>query len=212
MSARGVGEYEFNRPFVLALKSRLEAYGYEQTITLNEEGRDLSLSERVAAIGAEKTGILISIHHDSVQEKFLEIWEYQGQQHRYSDRYHGFSLFVSDKGAEPLESRDLATRIGLAIKAAGFVPSLHHAEKIPGEGRSLLDARIGLFGFDSLAILKAAQIPAVLIEVGIIVNRQEELIAGSPNFRVLYAEAIERGIRSYCSSRFGGESAPNYVP
>ena len=48
MSARGVGEYEFNRPFVLALKSRLEAYGYEQTITLNEEGRDLSLSERVA--------------------------------------------------------------------------------------------------------------------------------------------------------------------
>jgi N-acetylmuramoyl-L-alanine amidase len=51
---------------------------------------------------------------------------------------------------------------------------LHHAEKIPGEGRHLMNKDLGLYEFDGLVVLKTAPMPAVLLECGVIVNRGEE--------------------------------------
>ena len=44
-----------------------------------------------------------------------------------------------------------------------------------GENKGLVDAEKGIYKYNELVILKEASMPAVLIECGIIVNRDEEL-------------------------------------
>ena len=64
-----------------------------------------------------------------------------------------------------------------------FLPTLHHAEKIPGEGRKLMDKDLGLYEFDDLIVLKTAAMPAVLLECGVIVNRSEEASLQTPEIQ-----------------------------
>lgn len=80
----------------------------------------------------------------------------------------------------------------------GFTPSLHHAEKISGEGRELLDPKKGIYVFDDLVVLKTAAMPAVLLECGIIVNRQEELRLDSPEYQDKMVMAVTAGIKKAC--------------
>ena len=62
-------------------------------------------------------------------------WTVDGKPQRYSDAFHGYSVFVSDKKAHAADSRRFGALIGEAMLEARFSPSLHHAEMIPGESR-----------------------------------------------------------------------------
>ena len=46
--------------------------------------------------------------------------------------------------------------------------------------RELLDADAGVYRYDQLIVLRMTRMPAVLLEAGSIVNRQEELELGAP--------------------------------
>ena len=78
--------------------------------------------------------------------------------------------------------------------ARGFSPTLHHAEKIPGEGRNLVDRNLGLYEFDDLVVLKTAAMPAVLLECGVIVNRSEEASLQKPEVQQRIADAAAEAI------------------
>ena len=45
--------------------------------------------------------LLLSIHHDSVPDRFLEKWDYNGKPKTFSDRFKGHSIFVSDDNLDP---------------------------------------------------------------------------------------------------------------
>jgi N-acetylmuramoyl-L-alanine amidase len=165
---------------------------------INEAGREISLGQRADLVAAIGTGVFLSIHHDSVQPVYLSQWTVDGRGQRYSDIFRGFSLFVSFRGADPDASRDLAGRIGESMRSAGFRPSLHHGEAIKGENRPILDATNGIYRFDGLAVLRAALGPALLIEVGIIVNRDEELALESSEHRSRAIAAIIAGLNAFC--------------
>lgn len=164
--------------------------------------QEFSLGQRAATIAGLGAGILISIHHDSVQPVYLEDWTVDGRKLRFSNRYAGYSLFVSGRTATAARNRQLGLAIGGHLRVAGFTPSLHHAEKIPGEGRTLIEASVGLYRFDGLAILKRARIPAVLIEAGIIVNQDEELRLEDPAVRARLIQAISEGVRLFCQGSY----------
>ncbi|GBF26903.1 N-acetylmuramoyl-L-alanine amidase AmiB [bacterium MnTg02] len=197
-SARGKPEYLFNDRLVREISTSLKKERKFDVKIINSSGKNISLKQRSKSVRAIETGILASIHHDSVQRKYLKNWTVQGKKRRYSDRFQGYSLFISGSAPSFKESRKLAESLGAQLKQAGMHPSLHHAEAIPGEGRPLLDASIGLYNFYRLAILKKTRIPAVLIEVGIIVDRSEELMLETPRFRKTFIEAFTRGVNSYC--------------
>ena len=78
----------------------------------------------------------------------------------YSDNFHGYSVFVSDRNPYPAESLQFAELFGEALFAEGLTPSLHHTEPIPGEGKLLIDKRLGLYRFDNLVVLSSASMPA----------------------------------------------------
>lgn len=158
----GTGEHALNRRMALAVISELRARGHTAR-DVEGEGYNRSLASRV--LDTEKADAFLSIHHDSIQQVYLD----QGR----AGEFAGFSVFVSGEAKVPDGSLRCAIAVGDAMVAAGERPSLYHAERIPGEGRQLLDAHRGIHRYDGLAVLRHARAPAILLEVGVMVNPME---------------------------------------
>jgi N-acetylmuramoyl-L-alanine amidase len=193
ISARGEPEFSFNRGLALVVERVLRERGF-RTRLIGEQGDIEKLTDRSAAAASAGAAFLLSLHHDSVQPQYLESWPINGHERRYSDRFSGFSLFVSRANPEPEQSLACARAIGGDLRRSGFSHSRHHNEPIPGENRPFADAANGVYYFDDLVVLKTANVPAVLLEAGIIVNREDELALADPRTRERIASALGKGL------------------
>jgi len=128
---------------------------------------------------------------------YLKKWRYQGKKHRYSDRFNGFSIFVSKKNTAYDDSFSFAQLLGQQLINHDLIFTRHHAEKIKGENRPFLDEKLGIYRFDNLVLLKNAVMPSVLLECGIILNRDEELRVSSDDYRYLVADAVIQAVDHY---------------
>ena len=159
---------------------------------INADGTMNSLPARPrAAAGA---ALFVAVHHDSMQARLLSTWTYEGAEYKYGDRFEGFSLFVSRENAGWKKGLACASAIGAALIKAGFKPSLYHADPKVGENRAFADKRNGVHYFDRLAVLRNANMPALLFEAGVIVNREEEKRMADPDVRKRIAAAVSDGI------------------
>jgi N-acetylmuramoyl-L-alanine amidase len=190
-SARGISEFAFNQALATPVAGALREHGYVPRL-IGVDGNINDLRGRTSR--AQGAAFFLSIHHDSVQPRYLDRWMVDGVKRAYSDRFSGFSLFVSRANPDPEQSLDCAVAIGARLREAGFRPSLHHAEPIPGENRPLADTANGVYFFDDLVVLKTAAMPAVLVEAGIIVNRRDELHLQENQARHAIARAIAQGL------------------
>jgi N-acetylmuramoyl-L-alanine amidase len=193
ISARGVAEFNYNLRLAKDIEAALRREGHS-TMLIGDDGRSENLGSR--APRANGMDLFISIHHDSVQSRFIEPWIFEGEAHGYSDRFSGFSLFVSHLNPRLPASLKCASAIGAALRAEGFTPSLYHADPTLGENRPFADKANGVHYFDNLAVLKTASVPALLFEAGVIVNRDEELVMRDPAARAKIAAAVVSGIGS----------------
>jgi N-acetylmuramoyl-L-alanine amidase len=198
LSARGRAELEFNRDLAIEVARALEARG-PQVRVIGADGAMAVLSRRTGA--AREAQLFLSVHHDSVQPHYLEEWEHEGEVRKFSDRFAGFSLFVSRRNPQLDRSLACASAIGAALRAAGFAPSLYHAEPIPGESKPFADRANGVHYYDNLVVLHSASQPAVLLEAGVIVNRAQELVLRDPGTQRLIATAVAEGVRSCLGAR-----------
>ena len=67
--------------------------------------------------------------------------------------------------------------------------------------RDLVDPEAGVYRYDHLVVLRTARMPAVLLEAGSIVNRQEELELGTPERRLAIAKAVVAAVTDFCAAR-----------
>lgn len=197
-SARGLPEYAFNTRLAARVVAALKAAGFSRAALLDPVGRDLSPAKRAARANAKRGRLLLSIHHDSAQPQYLATWTVAGKTRRYCDRFAGYSLFYSGKNAFAAASLTLARDIGQALGQAGFTFTRHHTEPIRGENRPMVDATVGVSRYDGLAVLARARMPAVLVEAGVIVNRQEEQALSTPARIDAMANAIAQGVATFC--------------
>jgi N-acetylmuramoyl-L-alanine amidase len=110
------------------------------------------------------------------------------------DEYAGYSVFYSEINGSPANSRRFADGIGTEMRRSGFVPNLNHA----GRGnRVLMDRNKGVYTFNGLVVLKSADIPAVLVECGVIKNSQEEVKLCDPRQQQRIVEALYKAIARY---------------
>lgn len=197
LSATGKSEYFFNRRFAVELLARADAWPGLTLILLDDTGSQIGLRQR--ALNAARSGakVLLSIHHDSVNQKYMRTWERDGRKLQYSDAFSGFSLFVSEDSNHFVHSYALAKAISHNLVLGGRSPTLHHAELIPGESRKLLDVKLGIYGAP-FAILRSSTLPAVLFEVGVIANRTEEQSLEDPKYRAQVQAAVLKGLSDYC--------------
>jgi len=189
-SARGFTEFEYNLRLAREISAALRQVGHKTTL-IGDDGLAGDLGSR--APRAAGMDLFISIHHDSVQPRFLSMWDYEGETFSYSDRFSGFSLFVSNLNPHTGASLKCASAIGAALRKAGFTASRYHADPVLGENRPFADEVNGVHYFDNLAVLKTATIPALLFEAGVIVNRDEEMRMRDPAVRGRIVEAIVSG-------------------
>jgi N-acetylmuramoyl-L-alanine amidase len=192
VGARGVEEVEYNDALAALLAPRLERAGFRVELT-RRPGEEMSLEDR-AARGAG-AWLLLSIHHDSAQPRDLERRDRDGRPAWRTTRpVHGYSLFVSGLNAQYDRSRRVAEALGRRLLGLGRPPTLHHAEPVPGEGRPLLDERLGLYRFDELVVLRRAGCPAVLLEVGVLPDEEDEAWVAAPAHRQAVADAVVRAL------------------
>ena len=207
ISARGVPEFDFNLALARAVLATLQAAGFGRSFLIAASGVPRVLRERSAAAARGGAQVLISLHHDSVQERYLEPWRFAGRARDHTTHARGFSLFVSARNRYFGASRALALAIGAALRAAGRRPSSHHAEPIAGENRPVIDAARGVYRFDGLAVLRTAAMPAVLLEAGVIKHREEELVVAGAAFKADVAGAILGAVEQACAAGLPGAPA-----
>lgn len=190
-SARGRPELDFNRDLAVEIEAAAQGRGLK-TMLIGYDGFMSHLTQRTVA--AADADFFLSVHHDSVQAYLIETWEYDRVERSFSDLHSGFSLFISRKNRAVGRSLACASAIGAALRGAGFTPSLYHADPIPGENKPFADRTNGVHYYDNLIVLKTARTPAVLLEAGVIVNRDEELKAQSEDTRRRMAAAVAQGL------------------
>jgi N-acetylmuramoyl-L-alanine amidase len=210
ISARGVTEYEFNLRLTKLIEQTLVEAGFSKTLLLVTGGRAITgLVQRVATANKSMANLFLSIHHDSVPENLLENWEYEGKQYPFSDRFKGHSIFVSYENSSRNASVLFGKLLGKQLKVRGLKYTPHYTEAIMGNRRrELLDRDAGVYRFDELYVLRATQMPAVLLEAGSIINRDEELLLNTAEHRSLIAAAVLDAVETFCASGSPRTSAP----
>jgi len=202
-SARGAHEYDFNLRLADDITKALVGAGFTKTVRLITETPPWrGLVERAERANAVHADLFIAIHHDSVPDNLIETWEYQGEKRHFNDRFKGYAIFISDDNADLRGSLRFAHDLGDQLQARGLQYTPHYTLPIMGRYRhQLVDAQAGVYRYDQLVVLRKTLMPAVLLEAGSIVNRQEELELATPERRALTSAAITAAVEDFCATR-----------
>ena len=203
MSARGVPEFEFNLNLGKRLEERLKADGFAETVLLVTEGKARpSLMKRVAVANKKGADLFLSIHHDSVPGIYVEKWEFEGKRSQFNDFFGGYSVFVSRQNPHYADSLRFARLLGNQMASKELQFARQYDQWFMGKfQRELLDIEAGVYRYDQLIVLKNTSMPAVLLESGSIINRDEELVMASDEHKNKVAAAVSAAATEYCDTR-----------
>jgi len=178
----------------------LKAEGFAETRLLLTEGKAKpSLAKRVASASDLHANLFLSIHHDSVPNSLLEDWEFEGKKSHFSDRFSGYSVFVSRNNRDFKRSLSFAELVAKEMKAQGLQYARQYTLAIMGRYQHpLLNKETGVYSYDKLVVLKSTRMPAVLLEAGSIINRNEELKMDSPERRDIISSAVAAAAKEFC--------------
>jgi N-acetylmuramoyl-L-alanine amidase len=208
-SARGVTEYEFNLRLANQIVQTLLGGGFTKTtLLISTDPPRAGLIKRAERANNLAADLFLSIHHDSVPKQFLEKWEFEGEPYGFSDRFKGHSIFISNDNADRRGSLLFGQLLGRELKARGLQYAPHYTEPFMGNRRrQLVDGDAGVYRFDQLVVLRSTRMPAVLLEAGSIINRDEELELRFPERRVLITESVADAVAGFCALRSQSNTA-----
>ena len=203
MSARGATEYSFNLALAQDAKQALLDAGFSKTVLLiTDQAPPKGLITRAAAANSEHADLFLSIHHDSVPDNLLQTWQFEGQDQHYNDDYPGYALFISNDNGDRAGSMLFGDLLGKELEAHGLQFTPHYTLALMGHRRrELVDPVAGVYRYDQLIVLRMTRMPALLLEAGSIVNRQEELELGTAERRAKTSAAIAAAVTEFCAAR-----------
>jgi N-acetylmuramoyl-L-alanine amidase len=202
-SARGATEYSFNLALAQEAKQQLVDAGFVKTVLLITDKPPLQgLFTRAIAANSLPADLFLSVHHDSVPDNLLQTWQYEGQDQHYNDDYPGYALFISNDNPDRAGSLLFGSFLGKELQARGQHYTPHYTLALMGHRRrELVDPVAGVYRYDQLIVLRMTRMPAVLLEAGSIVNRQEELELGTDERRAHTSAAIVAAVQDFCAAR-----------
>ena len=203
ISARGIPEYAFNLQLAREIKQTLVDAGFEQSVLLiTTTAPRRGLVERAARANSMHAKLFIAIHHDSVPDNLKHSWDYSGQKNEFNDDYPGYAIFISNENADPAGSLRFGHLLGRELERRSLYYTPHYTLALMGHHRRILvDSEAGVYRYDELIVLHRTSMPAVLLEAGSMVNRQEELELGTPERRSVTSAAIVAAVENFCAAR-----------
>jgi N-acetylmuramoyl-L-alanine amidase len=205
--ARGVNKTnEKNVTLALAkqLKSELEGTGRYRVALTRDKDIFIKLRERVSIARRQQADLFISIHADSIEKSNVsgvsvytlsekasdtQTAKLAAQENR-ADLIAGLDLSVEDEDVASILV-DLAMRDTMN-QSNFFANTL--IDKLKVRQVRLLDSPHRSAGF---AVLKAPDIPSVLVEAGFMSNKKESELLNTPAHRAKISQALSGAIDSY---------------
>ena len=209
-SANGIQEKDVVLAFARRLRKKLEASGRYQVFMTRDDDTFLPLKERVKFAQKKSAGLFVSLHADYFPAEI--------------DDARGATVFTLSEEASDEEARALATKENFSDAIAGVeLPedsdevvtnilidlaqretnnrSVVMARSIVGElaakGR-LHTKQLRSAGF---RVLKAPDVPSVLLELGFLSNEEDEKQLTSDTWRDRMAGAISAAVDNYFKQR-----------
>lgn len=218
-AAGGVFEKDLVLAFAQKLQKTLEASGRYKVVMTRDKDVFISLGDRVRAARQVQADLFISIHADSISG---------GQEVR------GLTVYTGAERASDADSARLAERENKADAVAGVETS-----DMPDDVSDILveltlrETRnfshgfaTGLVGqFDSVArlnknphrqarfqVLRAHDVPSVLVELGYLSSKQDLDLIMSENWRSKMVSAMSVAVDRFFATRFARQGAAAVLP
>lgn len=206
----GMLEKTITLAFALELKNRLDKTGLYDVFLTRDRDDFLRLDERVRIARQHEADLFISIHADAIRLKNVR----------------GATVYtVSDKASDA-EAAAKAIRENLADEIAGITIEEDHqevtdilADLIRREtqsfsirfARSLVGELSGAVEmiptnphrFAGFRVLRAPDVPSVLLELGYLSNEEDETLMRNPQWRAKAADSIAAAIGIFAAARQG---------
>lgn len=208
--ARGTGgtlEKAVTLAFGLELKKKLEETGRYNAVLTRDTDVFLRLDERVRIARENDADLLISVHADSI---------------RIRD-FSGATVYtLSDRASDP-EAAATAARENLSDSLAGLVEddqkdevtdiladlirrethafSIRFARTLVGEMTDTVNFVNNPMRAAGFRVLRAPDVPSVLLELGYLSNPREEKQLQDPDWRALAADEIVRAIEIFMAAK-----------
>ncbi|MCA1060798.1 N-acetylmuramoyl-L-alanine amidase [Rossellomorea aquimaris] len=176
-------EKHANLKISLYLRDKLEAEGFKVYMTRTDNDTYLSLEERVKKAngfikGVNDQSVFVSVHHNAAP----------------TNPYHrGFETYYYDKAAawDPQWPPD-PIQVGYVNDSKRLAYSVH-----PNVVNLLNMKDNGVRNYEAFYVIRNAQMPSVLLEMGYLSNPTEEEMIKTQWFQENAAESIKRGIIDY---------------
>jgi N-acetylmuramoyl-L-alanine amidase len=214
------GHYEKNVvfDFCLVLKKKLEATGRFRVLMTRDTDIFIPLDARVAFASKEQAGLLISIHADAIDPKNPLV------NAKTIDTTRGASVYTLSEDASDALAQIIAARenrsdvlAGVELPGGGdddlasiLIDLMHRetktlsismAKTMLGGLRGHTELTASPHRFANFKVLKAQDVPSVLIELGYLSNREDERALTSEEWRSKVADAMTEAISAFFAKR-----------
>lgn len=207
VSRRGTSEKDITLAFALELRARLLQGGRYDIVMTRETDEFLRLDERVRVARQGNADLFISIHADTIRVGGV----------------HGATIYTVSDRASDHEAQALADRENLADAMAGFdvgednhdvadilvdlirretnAFSIRFARSLVGELTGQIDLINNPHRSAGFRVLKAPDIPSVLVELGYLSSERDEAKLKDPEWRSKAADGIASAVAAFADAR-----------
>ncbi|WES30581.1 N-acetylmuramoyl-L-alanine amidase [Varunaivibrio sulfuroxidans] len=199
------GQFEKNITLKMAreLRDVLRKTGRYKVVLTRNKDIFLRLRQRVAVARAAGADLFISIHADSTRNRKVRGLSVYTLSERASDK-EAASLAEKENKADLIagidltgESPDVTNILIDLAQRESMNQSAQFATQLVKELRKSTKLLRKTHRFAGFAVLKAPDMPSVLIELGFLSNPQDEKALQSRRYRAMLAHAILRGIDTH---------------
>jgi len=215
IAASGEMEKTIVLDFAQALSEKLEKSGKYRVVMTRDDDRFVPLGERVRMARGQGAALFVSIHADALASRHeadvrgATVYTVSdsasddeagrlAEQENKADAIAGVDL-----SAEPEEVADILIDL-TQRETKNF--SAHFARAVVGELKNAARLHKHPLKSAGFKVLKAPDVPSVLIELGYVSNKQDLKLMTSDAWRTRTSDALAQAVNTYFSTRLAGSS------
>ena len=202
--------------FALKLREKLEKTGRYRVMMTRTDDHFVPLADRVRLARSAQAALLISIHADALAHRDAEArgatiytlseTASDAEAGRLAEIENRADVIAGvDLSAEPEEVADILIDL-TQRETKNF--SAHFARAVVGELKSAAKLHKHPLKSAGFRVLKAPDVPSVLVELGYVSNPKDLKLLISDDWRAHTADSMVQAVHAFFSTRIAGASSP----